>query len=335
MDAPWAPSSSDVRPDVKPAAMEDITVGLLEYDWRRESDHPQPQPQLQPQSTPLSQPDASPVRQQVAPQQVYASIVPVAPAPPANLDPALVPQFFQSHLQSIGPVYPQSQQAYAIPVSGFCPGIFAATGPQPVASHQMASTSMSAPMPDPAANMLQMLESKLAGIQSSLKAMPRTGYQHRPRMPCEPMVMQQNIQTLVPPVTSVKPEPNDLDLDFVALVEAKNTPQEPTETQKRKAAEMSAKALDLKERNRQSAKASRERKKARVEQLHKQVEDLTKQNLDLAQTCKEVGEDNAQLRQELVEFGHKFDEDGTPVLPDEELTASVEETTENDSSGSC
>jgi len=68
-----------------------------------------------------------------------------------------------------------------------------------------------------------------------------------------------------------------------------------------------AKSEDLKHRNRQSAKASRERKKAKFDYLHAQVTDLTERNSELQQTLHEVRLDNDQLKAELTGLGYKGD----------------------------
>jgi len=272
-------------------------VGLLDYDWRRESDHPlgcEPQPSARP---------AEDVR-------IQDTLCPSVPVPSSSMasrsdmEPALVPSFFRSQLQNVTPGY--QRPPTTLPTASI-PGIFAATAPPPAPPQSHAQMGVAY---DPAANMLSMLESKLSGIKASIRAMPRTGYTHRPR---ELTGMEQIMQAQPPaPPPVVKEQANtELDLDFLALIEATvaQPPPVAVNVNKRKAEELDAKALDLKERNRQSAKASRERKKARVETLLKQVDELMTQNLDLAQTCKDIAEENDKIRQELKEFGHKFDED--------------------------
>jgi len=297
----------------------DVTVELLDYDWRTASNHPdaqlQPHVHKKPEAQGSQQPPV-PAARPPTPTPVPDSEKPPSPISfnlrRSDLAPGLVPEFFRSHLappsnavkaELVGSSeLPPSPPGTSVVSSYGAPNYFSMGAPlQP--NYPPTSTAAASPH-DPAANMLNVLQNKLDGIQACVKSLPRTGFANKSYG-----------YHYVTPTPQLLPEPSGgdtsggdilgdaLDDDFVALVSWQSS----SCLGKRKAASqdvvLDPKVADLKARNRASAKASRERKKAHLENLHKQIDQLTTQNLELASTCQDVAKDNEKLREDLKLLG--------------------------------
>jgi len=290
----------------------DVTVKLLDYDWRTASNHPDAHLHQKPEAASSQQPPGPTARPPLPalPTLVPDSEKPLSPKEfnlrRSDLAPGLVPEFFKSHLtppsdavkaELIGSSELPPSSAGTSDVSSYGANIFSMGAPlQP--KYPPTSTA-AASLHDPAANMLNVLQNKLHGIQASVKSLPRTGYANKSYG-----------YHYATPTPQLLPEPSGgdilgdaLDDDFVALVSWESS----SCSGKRKAASqdvvLDPKVADLKARNRASAKASRVRKKAHLENLHKQIDQLTTQNLELAQTCQDVAKDNEELRKDLKLLG--------------------------------
>jgi hypothetical protein len=328
----------------------DVTLSLFDDDWRTATNHPlanelhrgsqfpsAKQPHSKPTFiTPDAQYTASNAPKPVSPDLRKSALGPgLVPSFFAKLGGQLKADFFSSHQtqqwpsdydtsQTSGPrprknvgQVPFPAPSAPSPKFHLAPSILSMGAPREPVKGNTIPTSLPTNMPhsvpvDPAANMLNMLQNKLANIQSSIRKIPRTGYMPRNQF--------SHIAPPSQPSQPVSSERDALDDDFVALVEVQCTPT-PLQPQdnssclgKRKLEEQNTcfeiasreeSKQNLKERNRASAKASRERKKRQVETLRKQIDLLTSQNLELAQTCQDVAEDNEKLRKELEELGYK------------------------------
>jgi len=325
--------SSNTVPDASTTnSCEDITVGLLDYDWRTATNHPQAhlyraaksQATTKESTIENQRPIVQPVRQVSEPLTESTAEKPRSPElRQSACGPGLVPKFFGSHLAPRASVHSSnvisslkhptrispSSSVYApqTPTTR-APAVLSMGAPLPVVPANLQKTlpqTSAAPVFDPAANLLSILQNKLEGIQAAVKTSPRTGFSQK--------TLHSFSGAPVLGAMPCKPEPDNLDEDFVALVSCQPPVRMAPTLGKRKAgsdlevlvADLDAKTEDLKARNRASAKLSRERKKAHLENLHKQIDQLTKQNLELAQTCQDVAEDNRKLREELTSLGYK------------------------------
>merc|ERR1711871_1772401 len=140
----------------------------------------------------------------------------------SDLAPGLVPEFFRSHLappsnavkaELVGSSeLPPSPPGRSVVSSYGAPNYFSMGAPlQP---KYPPTSTVAASLHDPAANMLNMLQNKLDGIQASVKSLPRTGFANKSYG-----------YHYTTPTPQLQPEPSGgdilgdaLDDDFVALV---------------------------------------------------------------------------------------------------------------------